>query len=635
MTDGDGSRDGGDSDNRPNEEPDAPDEAPSRSPTEESAVSTDDGPDSPESDADENGTGDEQSAEEYTSVVESAGIDTEPEPVDSIRERVAGTDERWEHEDLEIDHDALDPDVDSGGADDTEHGDDPDGSDDSDGRPVRDDESEADETPPNYERVPQRKVGPTPGESVEPGSPTDHAALDTVDRPTVGPDTHAPDDEEMPLADHVEEMVRRLGVILVLMAGVSAIVFPFGEHIINTIWYSFLPGSYELCPTTSVIPRDPTAVITATMVDVGAGPGVTMAEGATIKPACPRVYQPLATIFARLKVSTLAGFVVALPAFVYETYLFMRPGLYPRERRYYLAAVPTSLVLATIGVAFAYLLVLPAIFTYFLYYSQGAAEIAFGLTQTFDLMVLMMGFFAAIFQIPLFIMLAIMMGVTSREWLADRRLLFWAAFAGIAFVFNPDPTGMAPFIIAATMIALFEGTLLLLSWTGSDGLLPTPEAVAARRPYAWLVAGVIGYLASTAPLPEGFYDQLPDLLVGFIEGNDLVGMTPIVVGGLLIGVYEAIVFLLRRYLPVGSWRRRLFTGRVSLRRVRAPVWLLSLTVGYLASPRPFLLDRAEAVAFGPLVAAGLTVGLIVAFEVLLAVWQYVRPEADQRLPLEK
>ena len=238
-----------------------------------------------------------------------------------------------------------------------------------------------------------------------------------------GPET----DEEMPLADHIEEMVRRLGYVVVVMAAVSGVVFPFGETIINFLWYSVLPGG-----------------------DV----------------ARPRVYHPLALILARLKVATLAGFVVALPVFVYQTYLFMRPGLYEHERRYYLASVPTSLVLAGVGVLFAYLLILPAIFTYFLTYSQDAATIAFALTDTFDLIVLMMGIFAAVFQIPLFVMLAIMMGLTTRAWLADKRLYFWGAFLGVAFLFSPDPTGMAPIMVAATMIGLFESTLLLLRWVG-------------------------------------------------------------------------------------------------------------------------------------------------------------------------
>jgi len=258
------------------------------------------------------------------------------------------------------------------------------------------------------------------------GTGTGSSPGSTPDAPT---EPSAPiDDEEMPLSDHIEEMVRRLGIVLILTAIVSGMVFPFGERIINFVWYAILPETTR---------------------------------------SAPRLYEPLALILARLKVSTLGGFVIALPMFVYQTYRFMRPGLYPRERRYYLAAVPTSLVLATIGVLFAFYLVLPAIFTYFLTYTEPVVGIAFSLTDTFGLMVLLMGSFALIFQIPLFIMLAIMMGLTTRVWLVDRRLYFWGAFAGIAFLFSPDPTGMAPILVAATMIGLFEGTLFLLRWTGN------------------------------------------------------------------------------------------------------------------------------------------------------------------------
>ena len=151
--------------------------------------------------------------------------------------------------------------------------------------------------------------------------------------------------------------------------------------------------------------------------------------------------------------------------FVYQTYRFMRPGLYPHERRYYLAAVPTSLVLAVVGMAFSYLVVLPVLFVYFLYYTEGSAAVAFGLQKTFDLIVTLTGFLAVVFQIPLLIMLAIMLGVTTRAWLASKRLYFWGAFLLIAGLFAPDPTGMAPIIVAITEVLLFEGTLLLLKWT--------------------------------------------------------------------------------------------------------------------------------------------------------------------------
>jgi len=650
MTDGDGSADGGEDADPPAETPD--DAVDTTDPTERSQDPDDTGDESGDqtggagSDSSDGGSADERTTADGSNAADGddgengdTGGDGSPDsesPDTEADGEADGSDETdgedSEDDDTEADEPAVDEredttDDSSPDEDDKTDGDDQADEDDGTGGDgqTEDDEGAGEDGEVDGSDLPAaggRSGDGTTDFEADPGTET-------------APPDHAPDDEEMPLADHVEEMVRRLGIVLVLMAGISAVIFPFGEQVINVIWYSFLPGTYDLCPTTSPVPRNPAAVISAVMVDVGAGPGVTMAEASTIKPACPRVYQPLATIFARLKVSTLAGFVVALPAFVYETYLFMRPGLYPRERRYYLAAVPTSLILAAIGVAFAYLLVLPAIFTYFLYYSEGAADIAFGLTETFDLMVLMMGFFAAIFQIPLFIMLAIMMGVTTRQWLADRRLLFWAAFAGIAFIFNPDPTGMAPFIVAATMIVLFEGTLLLLSWTGSEGLLPAPEAVAARRPYAWVLAGVAGYLASDAPLPTGYYEALPGVVRWVIESNDLIGVTPLVVGGALIALYEAAVFVLRRYLPVGAWRRKLFTGRVSLFELRRPVWLVAILVGYLASPAPFLLDRARAVTLPPAVAAGLAVGLIVAFEVGLAVWRYLRPEEAERLPLER
>jgi sec-independent protein translocase protein TatC len=240
-----------------------------------------------------------------------------------------------------------------------------------------------------------------------------------------GPDQ----DVEMPLTDHIEEMINRLAVVLLVGGVVALAVFPVADQLINYLWNTHIPGA------------------------------------ATIADRRPRLYGPLELPLTEIKIAALAGLLVGLPVLVYQSYRFMRPGLYPRERRYYLAAVPTSLVLATVGVAFAHFVVLPAIFAYFTSYTTGTALVAFGLRETFNL--LLMGYMAVVFQIPLLIQLGIMMGLVSREWLEARRLLFWGGFAGLSFLVSPDPTGMAPIIVAATMIALFEGTLTLLRWTGN------------------------------------------------------------------------------------------------------------------------------------------------------------------------
>ncbi|ESS02817.1 MAG: Sec-independent protein secretion pathway component TatC [uncultured archaeon A07HR67] len=235
-------------------------------------------------------------------------------------------------------------------------------------------------------------------------------------------------DEEMPLAAHIEEMMRRLAVVFLFGGLATLVVVTESTTMINYFWGYHIPAPLE---------------------------------------NRPRLYGPLELPLTRLKVAGIAGVVVGLPAFVYETYRFMKPGLYERERRYYLAAVPTSLVLGGIGIAFAHFLVLPAIFSYFTTYTSDAATIAFGLAETFNLIVIMLAFMAIVFQIPLFIMLAIMMNLVTRQWLENKRLLFWGAFLGIAFLFSPDPTGMAPIIVTLTMITLFEGTLAILRWTGN------------------------------------------------------------------------------------------------------------------------------------------------------------------------
>jgi len=406
-----------------------------------------------------------------------------------------------------------------------------------------------------------------------------------------GPDT----DEEMPLAAHIEEMIRRLAVVLGVGGIITLLLYP-GADLVNSAF------GLELVSSTEVIDF-------LWNTHVPGAPEITDRR--------PRVYGPLELLLTELKVAALGGLVVGLPVFVYETYLFMRPGLYPKERRYYLAAVPTSIVLAFVGISFAHFIVLPAIFAYFTSYTTGTAIVAFGLKETFNLILILMGYNAVIFQIPLFIMLAIMMNLVTRAWLEARRLLFWGAFLGLAFLISPDPTGMAPIIIGATMIALFEGTLLALRWTASGAFVVTAENLAARRPQAVVLAALVGYLLSALPAPTGYYDLLPTAVTGALAANDLAVYTPVIIAGLLVGAFELVGLLLRR---VGRSERAL-RARLAVDTARRPVWLAAVVVGYLGSPDPVVLRLVADVALPPAPAAGVAVGLAVGYEgirVLLA-----------------
>ncbi|MFC4405059.1 twin-arginine translocase subunit TatC [Haloarchaeobius iranensis] len=410
------------------------------------------------------------------------------------------------------------------------------------------------------------------GESVPAGEPSD--PFDEDDEEFEGP----PDDEELPLAVHIEEMVRRLGIVLLAAAAASALGIPASEQIITTMWYDLLPATTEITR--------------------------------------PHVYSPLEFILTKIKVASLAGILVALPLFVYESYLFMRPGLYPKERRYYLASVPVSLVLAAAGMAFAYFLVLPALFEYFLYYTEGSANIAFALSDTFNLIITLMAFQAIVFQIPLFIMLAIMMGITTRQWLQDRRLLFWGAFMGISFLFSPDPTGVAPFIVAASMIGLFEGTLLLLKWTRETSPVPTVEELGNSRPKVYVLAGLVGYALGPWPIPTGYYGELPPAVTDTLATLGLGDATSLLLGAAIVFAFELAAYVNKNYY--GSLR-----VWDAVQAVRVPVWLGAIVVGYLGTPDPRAVEVVERVSLTQVEAGGLALGLVAAFEVglLVARWR--------------
>ncbi|KPN30436.1 twin arginine-targeting protein translocase TatC [Halolamina pelagica] len=154
------------------------------------------------------------------------------------------------------------------------------------------------------------EAGPTDIDR-SPGGDVDRSAGGDVDDGLLGdgPDS----DEEMPLAAHIEEMMKRLSVVFIVGGTVALTLLGLGQ----------------------LFPQVPTAVDIIDALWNNAIPGAPEIEGRR-----PRVYGPLELLLTKLKVTALAGLLVALPVFVYETYMFMRPGLFPKERRYYIAAIP-------------------------------------------------------------------------------------------------------------------------------------------------------------------------------------------------------------------------------------------------------------------------------------------------------
>ena len=68
--------------------------------------------------------------------------------------------------------------------------------------------------------------------------------------------------------------------------------------------------------------------------------------------------------FVPMKVAMMAAFVISLPHTVYQIWMFVAPGLYSHEKKLMLPTIMVSSFLFLCGMAFAYFLVFPIVFSF-------------------------------------------------------------------------------------------------------------------------------------------------------------------------------------------------------------------------------------------------------------------------------
>lgn len=172
-----------------------------------------------------------------------------------------------------------------------------------------------------------------------------------------------------------------------------------------------------------------------------------------------------------LKIAFFSGFFLSFPYMANQVWLFIAPGLYDRERRFVrfiLLATPT---LFLIGSAFAYFIVFPAAYTFFLSFevpgSNGTMPIQLeprvGEYLAFVMRLIIA--FGLSFQLPVVLMLLASTGlVTTKKLLRHWRIAVVAIFAIAAIITPPDLFSMIglafPLLIlyglSILMVRLFE-----------------------------------------------------------------------------------------------------------------------------------------------------------------------------------
>ncbi len=178
--------------------------------------------------------------------------------------------------------------------------------------------------------------------------------------------------------------------------------------------------------------------------------------------------------FVPMKVAMMAAFIITLPYTLYQVWAFVAPGLYSHEKRLVLPLVLVSSFLFICGMAFAYFAALPLVFEFITHFAPQGVAVMTDISKYLDFVLTMFISFGITFEVPIFVVILVRMGIVSIEKLKEaRRYVLVGAFVAGA-IFTP-PDVVSQFMLAVPLYLLYELGILVAGFVSNP--VPVPAIV--------------------------------------------------------------------------------------------------------------------------------------------------------------
>lgn len=167
--------------------------------------------------------------------------------------------------------------------------------------------------------------------------------------------------------------------------------------------------------------------------------------------------------FTPIKLTFWLSLFIAIPFVLYQLWAFVAPGLYRHERRMVFPLLLSSTLLFYMGMAFAYFVVFPIAFPFFIGSAPQGVQAMPDISAYLDIVLGMFFAFGVAFEVPVALVLLVAVGVVDPASLAKKRpyVIVWAFV--VAMVLTP-PDPLSQTLLAVPMLVLFEIGLLIGRW---------------------------------------------------------------------------------------------------------------------------------------------------------------------------
>ena len=165
---------------------------------------------------------------------------------------------------------------------------------------------------------------------------------------------------------------------------------------------------------------------------------------------------------APIKLVLYVALLLSMPWLFYQIWMFVSPGLYKREKKLTAPLMLSTIILFFCGVSFAFFIVCPIIFKFFIGMAPENIQVMTDINQYLSFIFKLLFAFGIAFEIPIATIIIVKSGLATKESLKSARPYLIILFLVIGMLLTP-PDIFSQLFLAVPMWLLFEIGILFSS----------------------------------------------------------------------------------------------------------------------------------------------------------------------------